>query len=363
MNVLQLKLDRYRSYDDAVFTFEPDVIHILQGANAQGKTNIVEAIYFLSHLRSFRTSQTASLIEHGESGFALEAKAESHGRTEKLRIYMDRSHKQLYRYGQPVRSFSDFVGILNAVLFCPDDLSLFTDGPSARRRFIDMELVKLSKNYTALLGRFQKLLHSRNTLLKSPAIDNALLDVVTEQLIEAEELIAMQRSRFTSQLMEKAEKLYPFFSEGRESFTGRYKTFVDVNEDMKSQMRGIYEKSGGRDRKMQQTTCGVHKDDVQFYLDGHPVALNASQGQKRSALLTLKLALCQMIYEKSGQYPILLLDDVFSELDSVRQQKFVELLPKDMQVFITTATEVHADWNGRKVVIHEIRKKEKESKA
>lgn len=360
MNLLKLDLARFRSYDKADFSFEPGAVHILQGANAQGKTNVIEAICYLSNLRSFRTSQPASLVKYGETGFALDAKVETGHRKEMLRIYMDQGKKHLFHNGNPVGTFSAFVGILNAVLFCPDDLTLFTDSPSVRRKFVDTELVKLSRNYTSMLSGYQKLLKSRNNLLKNGSPDPHLLAALTEQMTDAQLVIMEQRARFIHELMEKAGKLYPFFSRGEETLTAVYKTAVDLEGDARTQLQEAYARSLQRDLLYRTTSVGVHKDDVLFYLNGHLLAQSASQGQKRSALLALKLALCEMIKEKSGEYPVFLLDDVFSELDSSRQQKLIDLLMKDMQIFITTASPIQADWNGRPVYIHEIQKKEKE---
>lgn len=360
MNLLTLKLERFRSYDKADFSFEPGAIHILQGANAQGKTNVIEAVYYLSNLRSFRTSQPASLVQYGQTGFALDAKVESGKRKEILRIYMDQSKKYLFHNGQAVSTFSAFVGILNAVLFCPDDLTLFTDPPAARRKFVDTELVKLSQTYTTTLSGYQKLLRSRNNILKNGDPDENLLAALTRQMVDAQMAIMEQRARFIHELMEKAGKLYPFFSRGKETLSASYKTAVNLEGDWQSQLEQAYEQSLQRDLLYKNTSVGIHKDDVVFYLNGHSLAQSASQGQKRSALLALKLALCQMIREKSGEYPVFLLDDVFSELDPDRQQKLIDLLMKDMQIFITTASPIQADWNGRPVYIHEIQKKEKE---
>lgn len=166
MNLLELHLHQFRSYHESVFRFEPDAIHILEGANAQGKTNIIEAIAYISNLRSFRTRNLRDLTEHGQPSFSIDAVCEHGGIREPLRIHHEAGKKKLFRFGNPVASFSRFVGTLNAVLFSPDDMMFFSGAPVLRRRFMDTELVKLSQSYTSALRTTQKLLKNRNALLK-----------------------------------------------------------------------------------------------------------------------------------------------------------------------------------------------------
>ncbi|WP_294729872.1 DNA replication/repair protein RecF [uncultured Faecalibaculum sp.] len=359
MNLLELRLHQFRSYHQAAFHFDPGTIHILEGANAQGKTNVIEAISYVSNLRSFRTRNVRDLIEHSASGFSIDAICESQGRRENLRIHHEDGKKKLFRYGNPVPSFSQFVGTLNAVLFSPDDMMFFTGAPALRRRFLDTELVKLSSAYTEALRSCQKLLKERNALLKRRQFDQLLLDTYTDGLIAQQQTVVQQRQRFVMHLNRKLKKLYPVFSKGEETLEIQYKTFADPEKDTGRQMKIIYEKNLDRDRRFGATGDGIHKDDLVFLLDGYPMPAVSSQGQKRSALLALKLALCAIIKEKTGQYPVFLLDDVFSELDPDRRQKLIDLLPEDMQVFITAAEPVQADFKGRQVCVHHIRKKSK----
>lgn len=362
MNLLELRLHQFRSYESAVFRFEPGAIHILEGANAQGKTNVIEAISYLSNLRSFRTRNIRDLIRHGTSGFAIDAVCENRNIRETLRIFYESGRKKLYRFGQSVPSFSQFVGILNAVLFSPDDMAFFTGAPALRRRFLDTELVKLSTAYTASLSAFQKILRERNALLKRRNPDRQLLDTYTSRMISLQKVIISQRQKFADSLNDRLLSLYPPFSQGHEKLEIRYRTFVDTGQDLEQQMKKIYEKDLTRDMKMQTTTSGIHKDDLIFLLDGYPMPEASSQGQKRSSLLALKLSLCEIIREKSGQYPVFLLDDVFSELDPFRRQKLIDLLPEGMQVCITAAEPLQADFGSRKVIIHQIRKERKEDR-
>lgn len=344
MNIQKLNLTHFRNYSAASFSFEPDAIHVLWGKNAQGKTNLLEAIYYLSHLRSWRTLKNASLPEHGQENFILECQVESKKRREVLKTVYSASKKHLYRNQKPVAAFSEFVGIVNAVLFCPDDLSLFSDPPKSRRQFIDMELVKLSHSYTATLSQFQKLLKERSAALKSWKPDKTMIEAITAQMIERQDVLIRQRDAFISSLEKAAGQFLPIFSDGKETLRIRYKTCVDPKEPVREQLEEQYRKTMDKDLMMKTTAVGIHKDDLEFYLDDRLITQTASQGQKRSVILALKLGLCEIIKEKSGQYPILLLDDVFSELDDSRRAALAEALPDEMQIFITTAETVSPAW-------------------
>ncbi|MCF0260002.1 MAG: DNA replication/repair protein RecF [Erysipelotrichaceae bacterium] len=347
MNIKKLKFSHFRNYELASFSFDPNNIHVLYGRNAQGKTNILESIFFLSHLRSFRTSKTASLIQHDQESFEIEAEVEKKGRSEDLKIQQEATKKKLYRYGNPVQTASSFVGLVNAILFCPDDLTLFSDSPKERRKFMDIELVKLSKSYTATLSRYQKILKDRNNALKSNPINSLLVETLTQQLIEDQLVLIPQRENFLRELEKKANEILPHFSKNPETLTIRYKSAAQSGPDLKEELEKLYAGSLSKDRIHKNTSVGIHKDDIEFVLNGKVIRHTASQGQKRSVLLVLKLAVARIIKEKTGEYPILLLDDVLSELDSSRRAALIGQLPADMQIFITTTEHVNPAWFDR----------------
>ena len=328
MNVEKLTCFHFRNYETMSFSFVPKCIHFLYGKNAQGKTNLIEAIYFLSHLRSFRTNQMDSMIMHGCNEFCVQAIVESNHRKEELKVIVDHQKKHL---------------------------SLFTSSPKNRRRFIDMELMKLSRTYTSTLSSYQKLLKQRNQALKQSNIDECLVQIYLDQMIEVQSVIIKQRNEFLNSLMNKARELYPFFSNEKEEIGAKYMTFIPIDPDMKSHMKEAYDKVFEKEKRYHQTLIGIHRDDILFELNENPVCEVASQGQKRSFVLALKLGLAQIIYEKSGQYPILLLDDVFSELDDFRKRQLIEKLPRDMQIFITTTERLNINWN-REVRFYDIEK-------
>ena len=344
MNLNQLNIQNFRNYESCSVTFQSSSIHCLCGKNAQGKTNLIESIYFLSHLHSFRTGQLSSLVKQDKDYMQIEAKVESNQTIQDLKIIVTDKKKHLFRFQNPVNKYSDFVGIVNAILFCPDDMILFQKSPRNRRHFIDMELIKLSKTYTYTLSHYQNLLKERNQILKMDKVDDVLLKTYTDQMIKDQLVIIGQRSQFIKELMEKSQNLYPFFEKKKKKIGAVYKTFVDINEDMEGQLQDIYDKNQSKDKYYKQTMAGIHKDDIVFLLNDKPVYEIASQGQKRSFLLALKLGLADIIKDKSYQYPILLLDDVFSELDNERKRSLIQNLPDSMQIFITTTEPVKKEW-------------------
>lgn len=355
MNIRKLNFHHFRNYQSASFSFEPATIHVLYGKNAQGKTNLIEGIYFLSHLRSFRTKKLQSLTMRNENGFQVDCDLETQGHTEDLKMIFSENKKHLYRYSNPVVSYSSFVGIVNAVLFCPDDLNLFSMTPAIRRQFMDMELVKLSKVYTATLSHYQKMLKERNLILKDKAPNKTLAKTYAELLAKDQAILIAQRSVFLEKLEKRANELLPYFSQKEdERLTIRYVTCVDPKEDIENQLLEKYESSWNHDSFKHHTSVGCHKDDIEFYFNDVLLTQTASQGQKRTALLCMKIALTELIKETKGEYPILLLDDVFSELDNARKIQLIRSLPKNMQVFITTTEVLPPGWFDRSVRFYTI---------
>lgn len=352
MNVETLHLENFRNYRSSTLTFYQRGIHCLYGQNAQGKTNVLEALYCLSYIQSFRTRSSQALIRQGEMFYRLQAKITSRNQKKDLCMIGQGNKKHLFLFQDPVSKYSQFVGVLNAILFCPDDMDLFRNAPRLRRRFMDLEMVKLSKSYTSTLSHYQAVLKERNQALKQSKVDRILVDTYTSQLIQDQKTIIEQRSRFAKRLEDHAKALYPFFSKEKESLRIEYSTFVDVDQDLIKQLEHAYDQSYLKDLQYKQTTIGIHRDDLLFKLGNHLLTEVASQGQKRSVLLAVKLALCQMIYEKTYEYPILLLDDVFSELDANRQRQFVMHLPKDMQIFITSTYPI--EMRDRDVYLYQV---------
>lgn len=338
MRLESLRLHDFRNYADVNVSFT-DGIHILTGKNAQGKTNLLESILYLSTTRSHRTSEDKDLIKEGEQAFFIKALIAKEQKTEEIRVTVNEKGKNLFIYQNPVNRVSDFIGEFNSVMFCPDDMNLFQASPRVRRRFVDMELSKISKKYVSTLYVATRLLKERNAYLKQEQVDRSYLEVLTSQLVDASVVIMKQRHFFLEELLDKCRTFYRQLSNDDTDITVRYLScvpFSDSEEALKEALLKKYQKHQDRDLLLKQTTAGIHKEDFIFEMNGHELVSFASQGQKRSVLLALKIGMIHMIHEIIQEYPVLLLDDVFSELDSYRKQELLKSLPKEVQIFIST---------------------------
>ena len=267
-------------------------------------------------------------------------------KTEEIRVTVNEKGKNLFIYQNPVNRVSDFIGEFNSVMFCPDDMNLFQASPRVRRRFVDMELSKISKKYVSTLYVATRLLKERNAYLKQERVDRSYLEVLTSQLVDASVVIMKQRHFFLEELLDKCRTFYRQLSNDDTDITVRYLScvpFSDSEEALKEALLRKYQKHQDRDLLLKQTTAGIHKEDFIFEMNGHELVSFASQGQKRSVLLALKIGMIHMIHEIIQEYPVLLLDDVFSELDSYRKQELLKSLPKEVQIFISTTDFVEMD--------------------
>lgn len=344
MMITNIRLHQFRNYENCTVQLQ-EGIHLLAGKNAQGKTNFLEALLYLSTTRSHRTNTDKDLMKEGCDSFFIQGLIEKKNRKEDLKIAVNAKGKNLFIYGNPVHKVSDFIGAFNAVMFCPDDLSLFHDSPRVRRRFVDMELSKISKTYVATLYKATKLLKERNAYLKQEHVDLTYLDVLTSSLIEEEVIIIQQRHYFLEKLLEKCNLFYTELARDESAFRVLYQSCIPFSKDkeeMKQALAKKYEKQRDRDLYLKQTTCGIHKEDFTFMINDKDVSTYASQGQKRSVLLALKIGMVYMIHDIIHDYPVLLLDDVFSELDAFRRETLLRSLPKEVQIFISSTDTTEA---------------------
>lgn len=338
MKLEHVKLHNYRNYEHLDIHFS-EGIHILAGKNAQGKTNLLEAILYISTTRSHRTNDDKDLIQEGKDAFFIKVMVVKEQKKEDLQITVNEKGKNLFIYKNPVSKVSDFIGEFNAVMFCPDDLMLFNASPRVRRRFVDMELSKVSKKYVSTLFVAQKLLKERNAYLKQMKIDHDYLEILTKQLIDAQIVIIKQRYFFLQQLLSKCQPFYEALSKDDTKITVQYESCVPFVEDemiVRDVLYDKYKRTLDRDILMKQTSVGIHKEDFIFQMNGREIASYASQGQKRSVLLALKIGMVYMIQDIIKEYPVLLLDDVFSELDENRRHELLKYLPEEVQIFIST---------------------------
>ena len=341
MYLASLQLDAFRNYNSLSVQFSPG-LNVLYGDNAQGKTNLLEAIHFLATGRSHRTSRDQDLIMEGRP--ALRARAEVVRKTGSIEVELNyglETRKQLKINGVPERKIARLVGSLAVVFFSPDDLQLLKGPPSGRRRFLDLELSQISQNYLHHLMTYNRLVNQRNTLLKQPTVDAHLLAVYDDQLVETAAQLIVRRAEAVRRLSPLAAHFHALLSDGREDLRLAYQS-QGVDEEgqadldsVAARLRRALASLQGEERRRQVTLVGPHRDDIAIWVAGRDARLYASQGQQRTAVLALKLAELQFMTEEIGEAPVLLLDDVASELDPNRRNYLLAVVQEGVQSFIT----------------------------
>ena len=343
MNLCNIALENYRNYREISLEFDPGV-NLLVGDNAQGKTNLLEAVAFLGSGRSFRTQKNAELIALGEDYAQIEGSVFSQERNQTLRWQLFNGRpRQLYRNGVKKKSTADIHGVLQSVLFCPEDLMVLKTGASNRRRMGDNVLCQLRPNYEAALTQYQRVIDQKAQILKGRYENPALLDILpeyNEKLCQLGALLISYRARFYEGLCREAKVYHEHFSGGREYFNLEYKTVSTVTDPfapvakLTDDLREHLESHYRAEMESAQCLTGPHKDDFDVTLSGLSLKNFGSQGQVRTAAVSLKLAQRKLMEKESGEIPVLLLDDVLSELDPSRQDFILNQIT-DGQVFIT----------------------------
>lgn len=353
MKLLQLALRNFRNYETLDLKIGSDIT-VFVGENAQGKTSILEAIYLLSTGRSHRVSDEQICIRHGQEFAQTKAWIESETEIQ-LKAVIHPKGKTLFYQNQPLKKSSEFIGKMNAIIFSPSDLELFDASPKARRRLVDVELGKINPFYMELLTRYLKILKERNAYLKEKGIEDAYLEVLTSQMIEVQVELIQLKAAFIERLDAKFEGFYQRLALSSQSLELGYSGPVDGFVDLKNKLIDKYQRSLERDKVFKMTHVGVHRDDLTFKLEGQVVQDVASQGQKRLVVIALKCALLEVVQDITGQRPILLLDDVFSELDAKRREALYKVLHQNTQTLITTTDIEDIDlWLKDKVLIYEV---------
>ena len=332
MKLLRLRLRAFRSYREAETDFAPG-INIISGENAQGKTNLLEAVWMLSGGRSFRTRFDRELIALNSDSAEIAAAVHLDGREQRIRILLRRGQSKQIFCNDVRQSGGELGEKLKAVLFSPDDLNLIRDGAGARRRLMDLAIGQLRPGYAQALSDYRRVYENKTRLLRDYRSDSAMLatlDTFSDALARLSARLIRYRASFARRLGEHAAPIHRDFTAGGspETLDLRYATVSTVTDPTASEAR-IYEEilahqRAHREAELAAGVCltGAHKDDLEISLNGRPARSYASQGQTRTAALSLKLAEREIILQETGAYPILLLDDVLSELDS-RRQDFV----------------------------------------
>ncbi|WP_337017151.1 DNA replication/repair protein RecF [Oceanobacillus massiliensis] len=346
MYIEQLQLKNYRNYDSLDLSFD-DKVNVIIGENAQGKTNLMEAIYVLAFSKSHRTSKEKELIQWEKEYAKIEGRITKRNQSIPLEITVSTKGKKAKLNRLEQRRLSDYIGAINVVMFAPEDLTLVKGPPHIRRRFIDMELGQIQPRYIYHLGQYQKILKQRNHLLKQMQIkrttDLTMLDVLTEQLIEHAATLLERRFIFLDLLRKWAQPIHHGISRQLENLEIRYSPTIEVSEDTnKEKIGNIYHDKFQEIRQKEidrgTTLIGPHRDDLLFFVNGKDVQTFGSQGQQRTTALSIKLAEIELIYQEVGEYPILLLDDVLSELDDYRQSHLLNTIQGKVQTFVSTTS-------------------------
>ena len=343
MKLRRIALDGFRNYTDFTADFSPSV-NVIWGENAQGKTNLLEAIGFLSGARSHRARGDKELISFHRDRGTITAEVTSRGRDFLLEVQLFRgARRRLFANHVKCKTAAELGGIVQTVLFCPEDLALIKAGAAERRSFLDHAICQLRPRYAEALAQYHKLLDHKTRILRDWEKHPSLLDVLedfNEAMARAGALVIHYRAHFVRKLAEKAAQIQTEFSGGRETLALHYATVSTVRDplgptvELYEDLRRHQDSHAKAERDARSCLSGPHKDDLVARINGQPARQYASQGQTRTAALSLKLAERELFRDDTGQWPILLLDDVLSELDA-RRQDFVLRRITGGQVILT----------------------------
>ncbi|MDR3215713.1 MAG: DNA replication/repair protein RecF [Bacilli bacterium] len=330
-----LKLINFRNIDFQELFF-CERINLFIGNNAQGKTNLLEALYLLSFTKSFKTNNLKELINFKANNFFLEGKLSENDFIHDITFFFEKN-KEINLDNNKITKLKSIFGLINIVLFVPEDLFLIKGSPSNRRKLLDIELSKIDQLYLDALANYYYVLKQRNIYLKRDNIDNNMLDVFDKQLIKYGLIIYELRTNFINEINALVNKYYLSIANDEKDVLIKYHSSFSLDNSINS---NLFFNSRNKDIQLHQTNNGIHRDDIIFYLNGNNASEFASQGEQRSIVLSLKLALLEYIYLKTNNYPIFLLDDVLSELDNNRQENLIRKLNNNIQTFIT-CTSLH----------------------
>lgn len=357
MEVTMVKLINFRNYDNLLVELNPK-INIFVGNNAQGKTNLLESVFVSACGKSFRTSKDSNLININKDQSYIGVKISRKYSDRKIEIKLDRNKlKRIKINGYEVEKTSDLFSCLNTVIFSPEDLKLIKEGPQIRRAFLDDEISRIKPVYRHDLHKYNKILYQRNNLIKSirmKKVNADTLEVWDNQLVEIGTKLIMTRLIFINKLSKISSKIHADITGGNEELILSYNSSVDNNlanidifnnelqADIAEKFKEKLKNNVTRDIEKGNTSVGPHRDDLNVFINNVNIRQYGSQGQQRTAALSLKLAEVELIKNEIGEYPVLLLDDVLSELDINRRTLLISSF-KNIQTIITTTDEVNFD--------------------
>lgn len=341
MYLKKLSLFNFKNFSEVSFDFEHK-INCFVGKNGVGKTNVLDAIYHLSFGKSYFNTLAVQNIKHNEDFFVVDGTFEKQDRTETILCSLKKGQKKiLKRNGKIYEKFSDHLGFIPLVIISPTDVDLIREGSETRRKFIDSVISQLDNQYLHELILYQKVLSQRNALLKYFAVNRVFetetLAIYNEQLSDFGRNIFKKRKQFLNDFIPIFNSFYQNISNSSETVQLEYESQLE-NQDLLS----LLEENINKDRALQYTSVGIHKDDLLFNIENYPIKKFGSQGQQKSFLIALKLAQFEFVKKQSGEKPILLFDDIFDKLDETRVEKIVAMVNNDDfgQLFIS---DTHSD--------------------
>lgn len=336
MYLKNLSLLNYKNIAEANYQFDPK-INCFTGKNGVGKTNVLDAIYHLAYGKSYFNPLAVQNIKHGEEFFVIDGTFEKNDRNEQIVCSLKKGLKKvLKRNGKIYDKFSEHVGFIPLVIISPSDSDLITEGSETRRKFIDSVISQLDSGYLQELINYQKVVSQRNALLKYFALnhtfDKETLSIYNEQLDGLGHALFEKRKQFLEDFIPIFNKHHQSITDSAEDVSLKYDSHLHTKRLLE-----LFDESLQRDRVLQYTSVGIHKDDLLFEIDGHPIKKFGSQGQQKSFLIALKLAQFEFIKKQSGVLPVLLFDDIFDKLDETRVAKIVQMIDDKVfgQIFIS----------------------------
>lgn len=331
MFIKNIKVENFRNYKNQLIEFNKN-INIIYGNNAQGKTNILEAIFFSAFGKSFRTSKEKQVIMKEKDFFKIHTEFQKKDREGYIDLFLG-DDKSISVNGVKLNKLSELLGNINIVIFSPEDINLLKDESAVRRKFLDMMISQLRKNYIYNLNNYKKNLEQKNNYLKSRNISDDMLDVYDEKLAEYSENVYQYRNEFIEKIKEKIKEIHSNITD--EDISIVYKTDCESKEKCLEKLK----KNREKDKYRGFSSVGCHRDDFKILINGDEVDIYGSQGQNRTAILSLKMAELEVINDEIGEYPILLLDDFMSELDQERITNFLKSI-NNIQVIITCTEKI-----------------------
>ena len=336
MKVNKIELTTFRNYKS--YTFIPnEKLNIITGSNGIGKTNLVEAIYYLNLARGFKNKKDSDLVNEDANEFLISADVEFNSSTNQINIYFNKAknEKKIFVNGKPITKLVELNKYINVMLFVPSMSELFKNTPQDRRDYFNLYMSKVSEKYYENLKEYAKLLKGRNLALKQETVDKNLIRAITKRLIPLSKLIVSYRFAYVQKLNSIISAVNDQISNKKKKLELIYLPVVKLDHEFENNLKSLYENSLDKDIKFQTTSIGVHKEDFLMNIDGKDISVFGSQAENRLAVVSLVLS-SYFALKEGVEKPIVILDDVLSELDETNQERLIKLTTKLSQVFITS---------------------------